>query len=235
MSTSVDPVRSTGRVIEQGDRGGPDHGHLWSLALLTGPVLVFLGYALHPDLPEDTASVLADVAGGRGRFLGAKLLVTLGALGLVPLIAVIARRVVTSGRGGGLAVAGAALTIVGTTLNALSQFTFGYLLWFATAPGVSPEAGIAVVDASEEEGLATLPVSFLSVPVFAVGLLLVAAALWRCGRVPRWVPVLLVVGNVLASAIAVGPLMLVAGVMATAAFWGAQVATRDEGPTALAP
>ena len=232
MSTSTVPARSTRRVVEQGEQ---DHAHPWSLALLAAPVLLFVGYALHPDLPEDTASALADVAEGRGRYLGAKLLVAIGALGLAPLVAAVARRVVTSGRGGGLAVAGAALTIVGTVFNAFSLFSFGYLLWFATASGVSPEAGVAFVDASEEEGLATLPVSFLSVPVFAAGLLLVAAALWRCGRVPRWVPVLLVVGNVLASAIGVGPLMLIAGVMATAAFWGALVATRDEGPMALAP
>lgn len=235
MSTSVEPVRSARPMVEQDERSETGRGHPWSLAWLTGPVLLFIGYALHPDLPEDTAAALADVADGRGQYLGAKLLVALGALGLAPLVVLVARRVVASGRGVGLAVAGAALTIVGTTFNAFSQFTFGYLFWFATAAGVSPGAGVAVVGASEEEGLATLPVSFLSVPVFAVGLLLMAAALWRGGRVPRWVPVLLVVGNVLASAIGVGPLMLIAGAMATAAFWGALIATRYEGPTALAP
>lgn len=235
MSTSVDPVRPTQRVIERVEPRQPDRAGLWQLAWLAAPALLFVGYALHPDLPEDTASALADVADGRGQLLGAKLLVALGALGLAPLIALVARRVIASGRGAGLAVAGAGLTIVGTTFNALSQATFGYLLWFATATGVSREAGLAVVRASEEEGLATLPISFLSVPVFAVGLLLVAAALWRCGQVPRWVPVMLVVGNVLASAIGVGPLMLVAGAIATIALWGALVSTRAEGPTALAP
>lgn len=232
MSTSTVPVRSTGRVVEHGEG---DHGRPWSLALLAAPVLLFVGYALHPDLPEDTASALADVGDGRGQYLAAKLLVAVGALGLAPLVAAVARRVIASGRGRGLAIAGAALTIVGTAFNAFSQFAFGYLLWFATASDVSREAGEAVVSASEEEGLATLPVSFLSVPVFAVGLLLVAAALWRSGRVPRWVPILLVVGNVLASAIGVGPLMLIPGVMVTSAFWGALLMTRTEGPVALAP
>jgi hypothetical protein len=217
------------------ERGEQDHGRLWSLALLAAPVLFFVGYALHPDLPEDAASALAEVAEVRGQYLGAKLLVAVGALGLVPLVAVVARRVVASGRGGGLAIAGAALTIVGTVFNALSQATFGYLFWFATAPGVSRQAGLDVVAASQKEGLATLPVSFLSIPVFAVGLLLLAAALWRCGRVPRWVPVLLAVSDVLAGAIGVGPLMLVAGVMVTAAFLGALLTTREEGATALAP
>lgn len=232
MSSSTSAVRLTRPVVEQGEQ---DHGHRWSLALLVAPVLLFVGYALHPDLPEDLASALADVAGSRGRYLGAKLLVAVGALGLAPLVAVVARRVVGLGRGGGLAIAGAALTIVGTVFNGLSQATFGYLFWFATASGVSPEAGVDVVGASQEEGLATLPVSFLSVPVFAVGLLLVAGALWRCGRVARWVPVLLAVGDVLSGAIGVGPLMLVTGVMVTAAFWGALMTTREEGATALAP
>jgi hypothetical protein len=46
------------------------------------------------------------------------------------------------------------------------------------------------------------------VPLFAVGLLLVAVALWRAGTVPRWVPVGMVVAGVAAGAIGTGPLML---------------------------
>jgi hypothetical protein len=54
----------------------------------------------------------------------------------------------------------------------------------------------------------TLPVSFWSIPVFALGIVLVAVALWRAGTVPRWVPVGMVVASLAAGAIGTGPLML---------------------------
>jgi hypothetical protein len=75
-------------------------------------------------------------------------------------------------------------------------------------------------------------VSFLSVPVFAVGLLLLAASLWRAGSVPRWVPVAIVLVDVAAGAIGVGLLMLVVGAVATAAFGTALFAAPRTFPVA---
>ncbi|MGH3715992.1 MAG: hypothetical protein ACRDT4_21400 [Micromonosporaceae bacterium] len=81
----------------------------------------------------------------------------------------------------------------------ISQALWGYLLWFATADGVDRAAGVAVVEAAEQAPvLATLPVSFFTVPLFALGLLLFAAAPWRAGSVPRWVPVAIVLADLLA-------------------------------------
>ncbi len=105
------------------------------------------------------------------------------------------------------------MVAVGMTANALSQATYGYLLYWASGPDVARSAGADVVAAAEASTApVTLPVSFWSVPLFAVGLLLVAVALWRAGTVPRWLPVGMVVACVAAGAIGTGPLML--GVLA---------------------
>lgn len=69
----------------------------------------------------------------------------------------------------------------------------------------------------------TLPVSFLSVPLFALGLVLFAIALWRAGTVPRWVPVAIVLAAIGAGAVGTGPAMLPVLLVDLAAFWVALV------------
>jgi hypothetical protein len=193
---------------------------------------LFAGYAFHPDLPMDAAAAVGEVVAVRDTFLGSKLAVAVGSLLMIPLVLAVRRRLVP-GRGSGLATVAAVLVTVGMASNALSQATHGYLLWFASAPTVDQAAGAAVVEASvTSQSLATLPVSFLSVPVFAVGLLLLAASLWRAGSVPRWVPVAIVLVDVAAGAIGVGLLMLVVGAVATAAFGTALFAAPRTFPVA---
>jgi hypothetical protein len=188
--------------------------------LLAGPVLLFVGYALHPDMSEDAGLALAEVAAGRGLYLGAKLMVAFGSLLMVALVWAIRDRSGV-GRGRALLTIGATLTAIGMAANALSQAVWGYLLWFLTAPTIDPAAGAeiaGVVQTTAVESLAALPISFLSVPLFAIGLLLLAAGLWRSRTVPRWVPVTIVVIDVLAGAFGVGLPMLAVGAAATAAF-----------------
>jgi hypothetical protein len=199
------------------------------LLLLTGPVLLFVGYALHPDLPADAGAAVREVAAVRDTFLGSKLMVAAGSLLMLPLVLAVRARF-AGGPGGRLLTVGAALVCLGMASNAMSQTLNGYLLWYASAPGVDATAGTAVVQQSVEayqsEPLATLPVSFLSVPVFAVGLLVLAAGLWRVGPRLRWASVAIVVVDVAASAIGIGPLMLAVGVLATAAFAAALSGTQ---------
>lgn len=179
------------------------------LLWLAGPVLLTVGYAFHPDLPAGTAAALAEVEGQRDTHLAAKLLVALGSLLFVPLVLLVRRRAVP-GRGRGLATAAALLCTTGFVLNAVSQVLWGYLLWFATAPAVPRAAGTAVVEASQEAPLLPmLPVSFFSVPLFALGILILAAALWRAGTVPLWVPVALVLLDVVSAAFPTGVMTLV--------------------------
>jgi hypothetical protein len=203
------------------------------LLLLAGPVLLFTGYALHPDLPEEAAAALPEVADARGTTLAAKLLVAVGSLVMIPLIVQV-RRQMAARRGRSVATAGAALVTIGMASNALSQATYGYLLWWVTDPDVSRAAGVQVADVATTETAATLPVSFLAVPVFAVGLLLVAAGLWRARSVPSWASVVLGVGTIAAAALPVGWPMLVVGVPLTAAFAATLQSAPDRSPAAMA-
>jgi hypothetical protein len=188
------------------------------MLLLLAPVLMFLGYAFHPDLPVGTAAALADLTDERGVYIAAKLAVAFGSLLFVPLVLIIRHRAFP-GRGRGLATVAAVLCTIGFTCNGISQTLWGYLLWFATDPGVDRAAGVAVVDAAQNAPmLPTLPVSFLSVPAFALGLLLLAVALWRAGTVPRWVPALVVLIDLVSPVFPVGPVNLVTGAAAVVAF-----------------
>jgi len=190
-----------------------DSARRWMLTigalLLAGPVLFDLGYALHPSLPMDVEAALTEVADVRSRHAAAKVMVAFGGLLMIALL-ITYRRWLVPARGRGLATVGTALAAIGLAANSLSQSAYGYLLYWASAPEVDPSAGVDIVSAAESATApVTLPVSFWSVPLFAVGLVLVAVALWRSGNVPRWVPVGMVVGGVAAGAIGTGPLMLV--------------------------
>ena len=211
------------------------------LLLLAGPVLFDLGYALHPSLPEDVAGALAAVEPVRAMHAGSKVLVAVGCLLIVVLVLAL-RRWLVPGRGRALATVGVGLVAVGMTFNALSQATNGYLLYWASAPGVDPAAGRAVVEASvSSDGLVTLPVSFFSIPLMALGIVLFAASLWRAGTVPRWVPVAIVVGVVLAASFGTGPVLFAVLALDVAAYGTALVSASDRpvsvsgGPDRMAP
>lgn len=194
------------------------------LLLLAGPVLFDLGYALHPSLPDDVAGALTAVEPVRALLAGSKVMVAVGGVLIIALVLTL-RRWLVPGRGRALATVGAGLIAVGMTFNSLSQATNGYLLYWASAAGVDPAAGRAVVEASvSSDGLVTLPVSFFSVPMFALGIVLFAAALWRAGTVPRWVPVAIVVAGVLAGAFGTGPVLFAVLILDVAAYGTALVA-----------
>jgi hypothetical protein len=189
-----------------------DHGRRWLTTvaplLLAGPVLFDLGYALHPDLPDDAAAALEAVADGRTQYALAKLMVACGGLLIVGLV-LTWRRWLTPGRGRALATVAAVLVGVGAVGNSLSQVVYGYLLYWAAAPGVDPAAAVSVVESAVTDGgLVTLPVTYFSLPVYAAGMLLMALALWRAGTVPRWVPVGIGAACASAAVIMLGPAML---------------------------
>jgi hypothetical protein len=148
--------------------------------LLAGPFLFNLGYALHPLLPMDAAAAVTEVADVRTRHAAAKVLVAIGCL-LTIAIVLTYRHYLTPARGRAVATVGAGLVGVGMACNALSQATHGYLLYWATAPGVERAAGVAVVEAAESSTeWVTLPVSLFSgSPDMDVGQ-------GRCAMAGRW-------------------------------------------------
>lgn len=193
------------------------------LLLIAGPILFDLGYALHPSLPEGAAAALDQVGDVRERYVAAKVTVAVGGLLMIGLVLTL-RRYLVPGRGRALATVGVTLAAVGLAFNSLSQAAHGYVLFWAAAPAVDPAAGLAVLEAAQStEGVVTLPVSYWSVPMFALGLVLFAASLWWASTVPRWVPVAMVVAGFAAGAIATGPAMLAVLAVDVAAYGTALV------------
>jgi hypothetical protein len=193
-------------------------------ALLSGVILFFVGYAFHPDLPPATADAISAAEGVRDQFIWSKLAVAAGGILMIPMLVVIRRHLIT-GRGRVLGIIGTLIGGVGLAFNSLSQAVHGYLLWWATAPGLDQAAAVDYVLAVETpNGLASLPVSYWSVPLFGLGILLFGIALWRAGTVPRWAGPAIIVMDVIAAAFGLGLPMLAAGALAVVAF-GAAVAS----------
>jgi hypothetical protein len=172
-----------------------------ALSGVAGAVLFLVGQALLPNLPMTIEKAFPLMVEHRDRLMAARLFTAAGAFLLAPAAVGFARLLPTGSRGARLLRLGAGLFGVATFFNALSQTVAGYTTFTVTAPGFDAAAGRLAVDRIDE-GLMALPLGFWSIPVFAIGCLLMAVALFRSRRVPTWLPVLLVVGTVLAGAFA---------------------------------
>ena len=98
--------------------------------LIAGPFLFDLGYALHPSLPGDSAGALAEVVDVREQVAASKVMVAVGGLLIIGLVLTLRRHLVPD-RGRALATVGAVLMAIGHAFNALSQATYGYLMFWA--------------------------------------------------------------------------------------------------------
>lgn len=184
---------------------------------VAGATLFLVGQALLPNLPMTLTEAFPLMVEHRDRLMAARLFTAAGAFLLAPAAVGFARLVPAGARGSRLLRLGAGLFGVATFANALSQTVAGYSTYTVTAPGFDTGAGQAVVDRIGS-GLVALPLGFWSIPVFAIGCLMMAAALFRSGRVPTWLPVLLAVGTVLAGVFAGrGPVVALTQAPATVA------------------
>jgi hypothetical protein len=169
-------------------------------AALLGPVLFLVGQALLPELPDSGRRAFDLMTAHRDQLMAARLFTAAGAF-LLAFGAVHYVRAVPAGRGATLIRVGGTVFAVASFCNALSQAVAGYSTWTVTAPGFDESSGRYVVD-HVEAGLVALPLQFWSIPAFALGGFLIAAALWRARVTPPWLPGLLAVGVVLAGALA---------------------------------
>jgi hypothetical protein len=185
-------------------------------AAVVGPVLFLLGQALLPKLPEVMDRAYPLMVEHRDQLMAARLFTAAGAF-LLAIAAVRYSRLVFTGRGVGLMGVGATLFGIGSFCNALSQAVAGYATWTVTSDGFDESSARYVIE-HIESGAVALPLGFWSIPAFALGALLMAAALWRSGSAPTWLPVLLAVGTVLAAALAgQGPVVALTQAPVTAA------------------
>jgi hypothetical protein len=188
---------------------------LLTVGALAAPALFTLGQALLPALPDDPSAAFPLLVESRDRLLVAQLTTALGSVLFLLVVVAVWRLGGTTSRwtsfGGGL------LVLIGSVSNAAGQVVSGYSAYAVTAPGVDPAAGTAVLDAFSTLGPLALPIAFPAVVVLALGLVVVALSLLPDRRVPRWIPIVVVVSTAAFSAVGGGALAVVAGVPLTIA------------------
>ncbi|PZU39348.1 MAG: hypothetical protein DI573_07325 [Microbacterium sp.] len=168
---------------------------------IAAPILFVAGQALLPNLGRDPDEAFPLMLQYRDQLIVSRLLTTAGAYLLLPTLWLIARL------GGKTTWVGAAIAAVGTFFNAVSQGVNGYAAWAVTAPGLDHTESMQSL-LHLDQGAVALPVSYWSIPVFALGLVVLAIGLLIAKTSPRWMPSLLIVGVVAAFLTAgLGPIV----------------------------
>lgn len=187
------------------------------LATALGATLFLAGQAALPVLPNAIKPAFDGMVAERDQLMASRLLTSAGCFLLVStgigIATLLARRAGSSRtvRTGGI------LLAVGAFFNAVAQAVQGYAAYAATGPGVAEESGRVIVE-KITAGAVGFPLSFVSVPVFALGCLVVAIGLFMSRSVPVWLPSLLVVGTIMAGALAGrGPVVALTQAPATVA------------------
>jgi hypothetical protein len=173
---------------------------LLALAVAAAPLVQLAGMVPHPELGETAAETLALVAEDpRQWFLihvlsaGAAVLFVVSAVVLASLV----RR-----RGAALATTGATLMVLGGGAMAIAFGAEAHLLSLAADPSLDRPAMVALAELeSDSPAMALLMAGF---PLFGLGTLALMGGLIRSAAVPRWQPVLVVVGTVTSIAAAPG-------------------------------
>ena len=100
------------------------------------------------------------------------------------------------------------LLVIGAVSNALGEVVDGYDAWGLHAAAVAPAAQVRLFDLLDNSA-AALPVSFLAVPVMAIGLVVAMAGVLRARVAPWWLPALVIAGGLVAGFAGSGPLALI--------------------------
>ena len=193
------------RVVQKRQR-------LLALSLPVSAALLVIGGALTPEgldqiitSKETALNVLPIAAAHTDRLYLSNLLVLLGLGALAVSFAAIAMLV--GARGAGLATAAALVGGFGAFCGAIANVLVGFNLAASVSARLSPDmaAQYLVATFTSWAGVAIL-VAYLG--SLLIGTLLMAAALWRSQRVPRWLPVLFVISLALGAASPPGPLAI---------------------------
>lgn len=171
------------------------------VSAVLAPLLFLAGQALLPALPEQAHRAFLAMLAHRDQLLAARLLTAAGAFLLVPAAVLYAHALPRGGRGRNVLVVGAAAFGIATFFNAVSQAVEGWTTYAVTAPGAHRGTGEAVVN-SLGTGLVGAPIGFWSIPVFALGAVVMAVGLLMSRRISAWLPALLIIGTVLAAGLA---------------------------------
>jgi hypothetical protein len=172
------------------------------IAAIAAPILFVAGQALLPNLGRDVDTAFALMLEHRDQLIVSRLLTVAGAFLLIASLSYI--KELKGAR------VGAIIAMVGTFFNAFSNGVNGYAAWGATAPGLDHVASMQTL-LHLEDGLVGLPVSYWSIPVFGIGLVVMAVGLLITQSVPWWMPALLLLGVVTSFLTAgLGPIVALA-------------------------
>ncbi len=167
---------------------------LAGLSLIAAPLLLLLATLIGPDLSDDPAERLGEIADDEARYVLGGYLFLVGAMvfvpGLIGLWRLFRGPRVTLGQ------LGAALLLVGV-ISTLAFFGFGAYEYEAAQPGLDRAEMAELVDNADESGVTTPLFIVAFVVGITIGSLIVAWSLWRRRLVPVWGPAAIVVGTIL--------------------------------------
>ena len=199
------------------------------LAMVAAAATVLVGHALNVPATLPTRDFLSAVQAHPAKFLTGGLLQAVAAFLLIP--AAIGIAALVPARGGAWATVGIALTGLGAAATGAGLVMITTMMSMLT--GTDAALAGRVYDLAGSSAIGGLP--FLLAPAMLVGLLLLGIALLRAGSVHRAVPVVLIVGAVLAGlapggglAGAIGHIPLAAALVALAVrLWATTHATEQ--------
>ncbi len=156
---------------------------LAGISLAAAPLVLGLALLLHPG--EGAAGLVQTAAEQPGRVEGANLLIVLSSMLFVPALVGLLR--VIRGRGVVLAHVGVGLALIGVIGHAVWA-GFQILLVGILQSGIQPEQLSTLAgNGPPNAGSIVILLSFLA--GFLLGLIFIAASLWRSRIVPRWAAV----------------------------------------------
>lgn len=165
---------------------------LLAAAVAGAPLLQVAGMVPHPELGATAADSLALVAEDPAGWFQMHALASGAAM--LSIVASLALASLVRGRGAVLATVGATAAALGGAALAFAFAAEAHLWSLAADPSVDPAAGAAV--AALEEGSPAMTFLMAGFPLSGIGSLLLMSALVRSRVVPRWQPLLVVMGTV---------------------------------------
>ena len=181
---------------------------LAGLSLIVAPLLLLISTLIGPDLSDDGAKRLSEIADNEGRFVASRYLLLIGAWIFVPGLIGLSR--VFRGPRVLLGQVGAGLVLIGW-ISTISFFGLGAYEYEAARPALGRELLGRLADRVDNSAVMMPMIIITFVVGIAIGSLIVAWSLWRRQLVPPWEPAALVVWTVLdilANSVAVSAIAL---------------------------
>ncbi len=171
------------------DRAESTRGLMSGLCLFLAALVLALAQLVHPGQGE--GGFVQTVVDNPGRVQAASLLVILSSVLFVPALVGLLRLV--RERGTVLGHLGVGFALIGVIGHAVWSGFEVVLVWMANSE-IDHAQLSAVVDGGPPPGIAFTVVLLMFMAGFFLGLIFLAAALWRSGTVPRWAAALIAVG-----------------------------------------